>query len=333
MTINVCFATNDHYAPHAAALIVSIMENKLPEDELSFHFFSDKTSPLIQKTFCQMSREIGFRLAIYEMSGERFDNFPEYFGNRTIYFRLSMHRMLPDSIKKILYLDCDMIVMSSLKELYSTDISDHYAAVVAEMLRRHLPLKGAYFNSGMILFNLEKYRDENLEEQALQFACEHPEWLHCPDQDTLNYIFKGNVVYSPLKWNMMYDEGTAEYIASKGYGMPYSKEEVREAESNPGIVHYTTVKKPWTASCRHPHQASYWKYARQTPFYESVLLKMLSDKVPVKDINKNHEQEIKRCKRKVKQYRMLQALTLGLVKSFHRKKRHYRNRIKQLAVM
>ena len=136
MEINICFAANDRYAPHAAALISSIMANKSQKDKLSFHFFSDKTTLSVQEKFHQMSHTMGFRLTIYEMSDEQFTDFPLFMGSRTAYFRLSMHRMLPDSIKKILYLDCDMIVMTSLNELYATNISECYAAVVGEVLLR-----------------------------------------------------------------------------------------------------------------------------------------------------------------------------------------------------
>jgi len=158
MEINVCFATNDRYAPHAAALIVSIMDNKSPEDELSFHFFSDQATPQVQDKFRQMSSELGFKLAIYEMSDEQYADFPMFMGSRTTYFRLSMHRFLPASVKKILYLDCDIIVKSSISELYSTDISERYGAVVAEATSvPWLPVAHPYFNAGMLLFNLEKY--------------------------------------------------------------------------------------------------------------------------------------------------------------------------------
>jgi len=272
MEINVCFATNDRYAPHAAALIVSIMENKSPEDELSFHFFSDKTTPSVQNTFHQMSRAMGFRLAIYEMSDEQFVDFPIFMGSRTTYFRLSMHRMLPDSIKKILYLDCDMIVMSSLKELYSTDISDCYAAVVAEALKvPHLPVEHPYFNAGMVLFNLEKYRDEDLEKQAIRFGYEHPDWIRFADQEILNYIFKGNVVYLPLKWNMMLEKRHREGLLSMGWDIAYSEDKICKAEDSPAIIHYVSRIKPWLPTCRHPDKNTYWEYARKTPFYEQVI--------------------------------------------------------------
>lgn len=303
MEIDVCFATNDRYAPHAAALIASIMANKSPDDELSFHFFSDKTTPSVQDAFRQMSRQMEFGLTIYEMSDEQFGNYPLYLGSRTAYSRLSMPRVLPDSLKKILYLDCDMIVTSSLGELYSTDISECYAAVVAETLNRHWPIEHAYFNSGMVLFNLEKYRNENLEEQAVQFGYEHSDWIRWADQDILNYIFKGNVAYLPLKWNMLLDKVAREHILSMDFVIyPYSEDETHEAENNPRIIHYVTDKKPWLPTCRHPHKASYWKHVRKTPYYKQVLREYY--KVMPKKSFSQFIKSLKNMRRRIFQFRL-----------------------------
>ena len=273
MEINICFATNDRYAPHAAALIASIMENKLPEDELSFHFFSDKTSPAVQNVFRQMSRQLGFQLTIYEMSDEQFADFPIFQGSRTPYFRLSMHRFLPATLDKIVYLDCDMIVTTSLSELFSIDISGHYAAVVAEALKvPHLPIEYPYFNSGMMILNLGKYRNENMEEVAIKFGHEHPDWVLFADQCILNYIFKGNVICLPLKWNMVFSHHDFEKILLSNGREPYphTEYEIHEAVTNPSIIHYVWKPKPWQHDCTHPKKVFYWKYAKKTPFYKQV---------------------------------------------------------------
>ena len=253
MEINICFAANNRYVPHAAVLVTSIMENKAPEDELSIHFFSDKTTLKVQETFRQMSKDMGFNLSIYPMSDEMFAKFPTFNRGRTAYFRLSMHRALPNSLKTILYLDVDMIVMTSLSNLCSTDISEHYAAVVPDPFvqdRNFLAVFNPppYFNSGMMLLNLEKYRSEHMEDKAMQFGNKHLDLLHFPDQDILNGIFEGKVVYLTTKYN---DMG-------------------RTVESDTSIAHYGLVK-PWHYQCNHPHKAFYWKYACKTPFYRQIV--------------------------------------------------------------
>lgn len=273
-TINICFAASNRFAPHAATMITSIMANKLPEDELSFHFFPDKVTPSVLDTFRRMSREMGFQLTIYEKSDEQFADFPSWKGSRTTYFRLSMPRMLPNSLNKVLYLDSDTIVMSSLKDLYSTDIVECYAAVVIQTLRvPHMPVEHAHFNAGMILYNLEKYRNENLEAEAIQCAYKYLDRLHECDQAILNYIFKGNVVYLPVKWNFRYSKGQRKFLVRHGIDIPFSEEELREAENTLGIIHYGDERKLYSFCLRTLNltMAPYWKYARTTPFYKQIL--------------------------------------------------------------
>ena len=272
MQMNICLASNDCYAPHAAALIVSIMENKLETDELVFYFFSDNLSQSFQDTFEEMGRKWNFSIHFIKMSDEQFKDFPKLLGALTAYFRLAMPRFLSDSIKKMLYLDCDMIVMTSLSSLYATEISDQYGAVVAEAKKvAHLPIGYPYFNSGMILFNLEKYRNDNMEEKAIQFGYEHPDWVRYHDQDFLNYIFQGNVVFLPFKWNMFGRKHLAG-LTSIGYDLfPDSLQKMEQAESDPGIIHF--LSKPWALKCTNPFRNLYWQYAKKTPFYYRVWLR------------------------------------------------------------
>jgi len=281
MHIPICFATNDRYAPHAAALIVSIMVNKRPEDELIFYCFSDKLSEEVHRLYREMAQQWKFTLHFIEIDDSLFQHLPAFQGYRTTYFRLVMERLLPKSLEKILYLDCDMIVMSSLDELFTTDLTDKYAAVVAEAtFMSHLTslnLQYPYFNAGMALFNLKKYRQDRVEERAFDFAEKHREILLFPDQDILNVIFGGNVVYVPLKWNCIQNHRITFFPqVSRSIlhmsGWQFLKgfwDQLSEAERSPCIVHYNNTK-PWDGGCNSPLAGEYWKYARQTPFYDQL---------------------------------------------------------------
>ena len=281
MHITICFATNNNYAPHAAALIVSIMVNKLPEDELTFYCFSDNLSEEVRQRFRAMERQWKFTLHFLEIDDSVFQHLPAFQGNRTPYFRLLMTRLLPEPLEKILYLDCDMIVMTSLAELFATDITDKYAAAVAEAdSMPHLAAFGLpypYFNSGMVLFNLEQYRQDRMEESAFDFAEKHRDILLFPDQDILNVIFGGKVVFVPVKWNciqhhrLTFFPKIAEVIlrlAGRRFSEGFWKS-LYAAERSPCIIHYTLTK-PWDGGCNSPLAGEYWKYAKQTPFYGQI---------------------------------------------------------------
>ncbi len=278
--INICLATDDNYAPHAAALVASIMENKADDDRLAFYILSDRISERNKGFFRKMRERWGFEMEFIEMNDDQFQGLPKWGGGYTAYYRISINRLLPEYLHKILYLDCDMIVKKSLKPLYETELRDRYAAVVAEGDGRseeysHLDIGKYYFNSGMILFNLDKYRDDGMEERLLKRGFELRDVLKLPDQDLLNELFRGEVVWKPLAWNQVLSPDKFSLYDSMGINHCYSETEISEAMNDPAIIHYVGAgsPRPWLPFSRHYRKADYWKYLRATPFYKDVFLK------------------------------------------------------------
>ena len=271
--IHVCIACNDNYAPHGAALIASIMENKVENDQLVFHILSDKLSQKTKSKMEKMNDQWNFEIEFIDFSDEIYRGFPELGGTHTPYFRLAIHRLLAPEIKRVLYLDCDMIVTTSLSWLYHVDIDGKYGAVVAERKDSKFTTHSfPYFNSGMILFNLDKYRTDDIEKKIMKMAKDRPGQFDLYDQDLLNEVFQGNVVYLPLEWNvMLFPEQIKGIEQSYCSEVVFTNEEIEMAKKNPRITHFVTSKKPWGNGCTHPHQSLYWTYLKATPFYKKVL--------------------------------------------------------------
>jgi len=268
--INICLACDDHYSPHAAALMVSVMVNKNEDDAPRFFVLSDGLSEKVKQRFHEMANHWNFPLVIFECTDEMFQGLPTWRGKYNAYFRLAIHRLLPDSITKALYLDSDMIVSTSLAPLFQTDISDRYAGVVAmtgdSVFTSH---SSPYFSSGMILFNLEKYRHDEIERQAVDIGIRRFSEIEFPDQDLLNEVFSGNVVFLPLKWHIVqYPIRTRGSVKVSGPPLLCSMEELNTAISDPGIIHFNS--RPWKAFCKHPLRDLYWKYIGLTPFYRET---------------------------------------------------------------
>ncbi|MDR0610635.1 MAG: glycosyltransferase family 8 protein [Planctomycetaceae bacterium] len=314
--IHVCIAFNECYAPHASALIVSIMENKNEDDQLVFHILADRLSILTQKQVTSLYQCSDCEFCIIEMSDELFKHLPAWYGAHTAYLRLLIGSVLPQNLSKILYLDSDMIVTRSLAQLYNTDITDKYAAVVAEgmggtLYSSSFHIRGTFFNAGMILFNLAQCRSENLEAVMLSRCSQFHEQIKFADQDVLNSVFHGNVVFMPLNWNtiLFTPKMFKRYFNMlKKYGAEYcyTKEEIDSSVQQPFIIHFASKKKPWMFGCRHPFRNLYWKYLKRTPFYSAVRIryywhiatKIISIINPKTYLNriKNHYKRLKREK-------------------------------------
>jgi lipopolysaccharide biosynthesis glycosyltransferase len=93
---------------------------------------------------------------------------------------------------------------------------------------------------------------------------------------------------------------------------------------NPFILHYCSHIKPWIESSR-PNAHYFWEFARKTPFYEIIM--------KAEQLSAERERKIKKLKMKARKYKILQVLTLGLVRSFRLRKDRYRNEIRQIEEM
>ena len=274
MNINICVACNDRYAPHAAALIVSILENRNENEEHVFYVLSDRLSVESRWKFAEMERTLSCFIRIVDYAEKTFVGWQTWRRSHATYLRIVMGSVLPKDVSKILYLDCDMIVRTSLAPLWETDLTGHYAAAVAEgnaeaRIFSHLKLDGLYFNAGMVLFNLDKYREDGIEEKILQSGDELVGQLSFLDQDLLNLAFHGKTVFVPYRWNANYNREGHEHFERIGLFSVYSRDKIRTECENAAIVHYCG-EKPWRMSCFHPFRKLYWDCQRKTPFHRNA---------------------------------------------------------------
>ena len=155
----------------------------------------------------------------------------------TIYFRLFIPVMFPQYDKGI-YIDSDIVVMDDLAKLYDTDLGDNYIGACTETSVQDVPPlvrymeeavgvnKESYINSGMLLMDLKTLRQKQLHTRFLDlFNAYHVDSV-APDQDYLNAICHGKILYLPLRWNATPNENRAE-------------------QTDLGIVHYNLFSKPW----------------------------------------------------------------------------------------
>lgn len=188
---------------------------------------------------------------------------------RAAYFRLYMTDILPPSIDKILYLDGDVIVRHSLKEMWNMDLSGYALAATLdsrdESIDRYEGLGYSkslgYFNSGVLLINLTYWREHQATKLFGEFLRDRWETIRLHDQDVLNYVFREQKTRLPIKYNLQ--DGflckTPEYDESR-YG-----EEVIAARKDPVIVHFTWNSKPWKYSYSpNPFRSSFYKYQKMT---------------------------------------------------------------------
>ncbi len=195
--------------------------------------------------------------------------------NTSFLLRLLTEQILPENLDKILYMDVDIVVTGSLNELYKYQFNNQIAAAVVKDVVRNNdytrlnidPSKTVYFNSGVMLINLEYWREHCVGKCCLNLLKTKSEALFMPDQDALNIILSGKVEYLHPKYNCL----TIFYMREEHLKNRVKKSDlsdVIEAAANPIIVHYVFVNKPWYKGEYLPQRHLWEKYLMQSPWHD-----------------------------------------------------------------
>ena len=275
--IDVALSIDNNYVQHCAVLIASILKNNTSQYKYRFHILDGGITYENKKKLESMKYIQDYIIEYYDMCKFDFSFLPlnRSWISAATYYRLMLTKILPETIDKILYLDCDIVVDGNLSEFYETDVSTVYAGVIEDesSVRNSLKLGlKNYFNAGVLLLNLQKLREFDFQTTWINYYKENESIIDLQDQDILNGVFNGNVKWLPLKWN-----ANATLFTEPEYKHNYSDEEADYAEKNRIIIHYTAEEKPWSKKCRHPLRKLYFKYILYTPFkyniYDYVLIK------------------------------------------------------------
>lgn len=172
-----------------------------------------------------------------------------YHFTQEMYYRIFAARLLPGTIDRILYLDPDMVVINSLEELYRTDFGDNLLVAAASpnkamqavhRLRLGIAEERVYFNSGMMLMNLAKLREEQDLREAFAFIERNRDSLRLPDQDLLNSLYgERTIIVNPLIYNL-----DARYFPLY-YSLSLGRFDQRWVERQTAIIHYCGKHKPF----------------------------------------------------------------------------------------
>lgn len=255
-------------------LMTSVCVNN-PNVDITFHVVhddsvSDCDRSDLEETIAGYS---GKNIAFYAVDITRFPCLPKVTTGlgitKAAFYRLLLSEILPD-IPKVLYLDSDIVVRHSLIPLWNTEIEDYAVGVVPDGLegtkeiyeRLNYPSQLGYFNTGVMLVNLDYWRNHNLVTGFMDFLRNHAGDLLFADQDVLNPTLCESKKNLPIKYN-----STFLYLWEKPqYDYRKYEKEVIEAREDPVIVHFAG-NQPWIAYNRlpvHPFASTFFKYQNMT---------------------------------------------------------------------
>lgn len=272
LNIPIFLAADNHYAPFVATTIASICDHTksfcsfyvLDSGISDAHKFSIESLQRVYQNFSVCFLPVDEKT---EFSSVVYHNTAHYISLST-YNRFLIPKLKPD-LKKVLYLDVDVIVQGDIQELFCLPLEGYPLAAVAESftpkeeaqnIRNRLSLleKHPYFNAGVLLIDNQQWVQKDILKQALALEKNMRPKLLWADQDILNVLFNGNYKELPSQFNHM--------------------TQFKKNNHNVLVRHFNTNLKPWQFSLDEAagvveDVALFWQYASKTPFYSMLLQK------------------------------------------------------------
>ena len=253
-----------NYIPPLQVMLTSLYMNNPGEDVELYLLHSRLQEKELEPLEKQCGR-LGYKFFPVKIEDSWFSQAPvtkQY--PREMYYRLLAPCFLPQKLHRILYLDPDILVINSLKPLWETDMKGRLFAAAAHTGKTNLAnninqvrlgTTHKYFNSGVLLINLDQGRKEILPEEIFQYAGEHAKELLLPDQDILNAVFGSRTLeLDDYLWN--YDARNYSTYLLRSGGVC----DMDWVMGNTGILHFCGKTKPWQAGYIHRFGILYKHY-------------------------------------------------------------------------
>ena len=275
--INLVYICDEKSIKKCCVSMISALKNKDSLDYIHFYFVIDEIFSKRQFSEFDIFNTNESSIHILNVESKKFHLYRETTQRKELpvnaYYRLEIPWLLPEE-EKAIYIDYDTIILKSLWNLYNSNIEEYYLAAVedawkykrARELYKYQP-KMRHYNSGMMLMNLKKWRNENINKKFECFARQNKKVFILADQFLINTILNQNIFYLDFIWNLQ--------IPRTERNEPLEYDDLvafEKAKRDPVIIHYN-FQKPWNfLSCTNPYFDLWWKYAKELPFYEELLL-------------------------------------------------------------
>lgn len=282
--LNILYQSDDNYAVFMGVSICSLLENNKAAESINIYVIDDsigaQNKEMLSAMVCTYGRNLIFLSSAEILSRREITEPFAYKGMRKnvhSYLKLFLSELLPELHGKILYIDCDTAVIDDLSGLLSINMEGKALGMVIDSLitADKAPIDGLkcrkYYNSGVMLVDLDRWRQQHCPERILNHA-RTVRTYGTVDQDLLNAVLGNETMTLPVRYNLQpihLDYPYREYIkVFKHKEVYYTKEEIDEAVESPGIIHYLRYigEYPWHAGNVHPGTLYFDRYLEMTPW-------------------------------------------------------------------
>lgn len=277
--MNVVYASNDAYARHLAVSMYSLLDRNQVAEQIRIFVLSVELSQENQDKLAQIAKSFDREISFLPM-GDVKEQFPYEVDTGgfdiSAMGRLFVGSVLPQEVERVLYLDCDTVILASLKRLWETDLKGRVMGAVMEPtiypeVKESIGLKelDPYFNSGVLLIDLDRWRREGIEKRLVEFFGSLGGKTFACDQDTLNGALKGQIKVLSPRYNFFTNYRYFHYKDLVRQSPAYqviSRDVFTRAKKHPAILHYAGDERPWKAGNLGHYRKAYEQYLAMTPW-------------------------------------------------------------------
>ena len=278
------FVADEAFAMPLAVTLYSALVNSDPAVPVQVYVLTNSIRPATQLRIQRVAARTGrtVRVAFLPVDHGLFDAFSirmraEY--SIASFYRLVLDRVLPRHHRRVLYLDCDMVVEGDLAALWTTDMAG--ATLLAAPERtvscpRHgvarwrelgLDPDQLYFNAGLAVIDLERWRDAGYGRRVLEYLDRYGDQLNITgNQEGLNAVLADDWTALDPAWNVLNWYFDREWFESASFGPIPDPRDLDRLTARPKVIHYTTTFKPWRPDCDHPLRHRYVHYLERSGY-------------------------------------------------------------------
>jgi lipopolysaccharide biosynthesis glycosyltransferase len=260
--IHIICAADAKYGPYAGIMLCSVLRTN-PNELFHFHVLSDGISQRDIRRLASLVQGGPSKLFVYDVKtilGQHPDILKvSHHLTRAAYARFFIDSLIPANVRRAIYVDCDIICLASIRALWAfgknvpllAATPDHVEPTALKATLG-IPSHGSYYNSGVLLLNMERWRESNAGARLLEFTANNSDKIYWHDQDTINAVLWREIVELPRRWNVM--------LA----WMPrnQAKSDIEDAT----FIHFNGGFKPWHYRYNGPYKKEFYDAKKASPW-------------------------------------------------------------------
>lgn len=278
--MNILYCTDENYAWLAGISIISLMENNR-QCQINVYIIADKISDDsknklrgLQNNYNNLNVNIKDLPNLNELLGIKLNSGPYW--SLSTYSRLFVGSILQDEIDKVIYLDCDIMVNGDLTSMWNTNMEGFWVGGCQDCVSNlkwaaGLNTNDIYINAGVLYMNLQKMREDDVENKCIEYIKNRNGKIYFNDQTLINDLMHKNIKIFPAKYNVITPTIINGYKAMRlknDYTNYYSEKEINDAIRHPILLHFVGgnyVGRPWIRGGSILIQKSFWNIKRYLP--------------------------------------------------------------------